>query len=75
MTDPQTLRDAFKRKRYGAGEYEPDFDLFDAAADEIEGLRKALKDLLWCAENLQETDSDRFTKAAAVARRALGLSA
>ncbi len=36
----ERLRDAFKRKRYGAGEYDPDFDLFDAAADEIERLEK-----------------------------------
>lgn len=30
------LREAFQRKRYGAGEYDPDFDLFDAAADALE---------------------------------------
>lgn len=37
----QKLRDAFQRKRYGdtPGEYDPDFDLFDVAADEIERLR------------------------------------
>jgi hypothetical protein len=35
------LRDAFQRKRYGntPGDYDPDFDLFDVAADEIERLR------------------------------------
>lgn len=32
------LREAFRRKRYGLGEYDPDFDLFDVAADRIEAL-------------------------------------
>lgn len=33
------LREAFQRKRYGAdADYDPDFDLFDAAADAIESL-------------------------------------
>lgn len=32
------LRAAFQRKRYGRGEYDPDFDLFDVAADRIETL-------------------------------------
>jgi hypothetical protein len=32
-----SLREAFQRKRYGASaDYDPDFDLFDAAADAIE---------------------------------------
>lgn len=39
----ERLREAFKERRYGAGgEYHPDFDLFEAAADEIEKLRRAL---------------------------------
>lgn len=36
------LRAAFQRKRYGSGEYDPDFDLFDVAADRIEGLLNAI---------------------------------
>lgn len=33
---PTRLREAFQRKRYGGdGDYDPDFDLFEAAADEI----------------------------------------
>lgn len=42
MTDlSEKLREAFKRKRYVAGDdYDPDFDLFDAAADEIERLTR-----------------------------------
>ena len=43
MLDPNILREAFKRKRYGGGnDYDPDFDMFDAAADEIDRLRAAL---------------------------------
>ena len=38
---PAKLREAFERKRYGIGEYDPDFDLLDAAADEIERLNNA----------------------------------
>lgn len=34
----ESLRIAFRKYRYGAGEYNPDFDLFDAAADKIEEL-------------------------------------
>lgn len=34
------LREVFQQRRHGRdGEYEPDFDLFDVAADEIERLR------------------------------------
>ena len=40
----ENLRDAFKRKRYGSGEYDPDFDLFDAAADKIELLLEVLEE-------------------------------
>jgi hypothetical protein len=42
MTDlVERLREAFQRKRYGAGgDYDPDFDLFDVAADELERLTK-----------------------------------
>lgn len=44
MLDPEKLREAFKRKRYGGGnDYDPDFDLFDVAADELERLRAALE--------------------------------
>lgn len=51
MLDPHKLRDAFERKRYGgAGEYDPDFDLFDAAATEIERLRAALAELIEAAD-------------------------
>lgn len=33
-----SLREAFQRNRYGGdADYNPDFDLFDAAADAIEG--------------------------------------
>jgi hypothetical protein len=40
----ERLREVFKERRYGAvAEYHPDFDLFDAAADEIERLQAALK--------------------------------
>lgn len=42
MITPEKLREAFKRHRYGGGEYEPDYDLLDVAADEIERLRAAL---------------------------------
>lgn len=46
------LRDAFKRKRYGSeGEYDPDFDLFDAAADEIDRLNKVITELNFALEN------------------------
>lgn len=46
MSDPKTehlvnrLREVFQERRYGGdAEYHPDFDLFDAAADEIDRLR------------------------------------
>lgn len=56
MTDlPEKLREAFKRKRYGAGEYDPDFDLFDAAADGIEGLRR---EILRCDDACYERDKE-----------------
>jgi hypothetical protein len=43
--DPEKLREVFKRKRYGGtGDYDPDFDLFDVAADEIERLRADFND-------------------------------
>lgn len=47
MTDlVDTLRETFNRRRYGAdGEYHPDFDLFDVAADEIERLRARIESL------------------------------
>lgn len=42
----EKLRETFKTRRYGsAGEYHPDFDLFDAAADEIERLRTQIASL------------------------------
>ena len=41
----EQLRAAFQRKRYGGGDdYDPDFDLFDVAADEIERLAAIKKD-------------------------------
>ncbi len=45
MTDLSgKLREAFQRKRYGSdGEYDPDFDLFDAAAEAIDRLEAELK--------------------------------
>ncbi len=40
----ERLREVFQRRRYGKGaEYDPDFDLFDVAADEIERLRSILR--------------------------------
>ena len=40
------LREVFHARRYGDGaEYHPDFDLFDAAADEIERLRDEINRL------------------------------
>jgi hypothetical protein len=49
MTDIiEPLRAAFQRKRYGGGDdYDPDYDLFDVAADEIERLRALLGKLHW----------------------------
>lgn len=39
----EKLRETFHRRRYGPGlePYEPDYDLLDVAADEIERLRAA----------------------------------
>lgn len=41
----RNLRAAFQRKRYGDAppEYDPDFDLFDVAADEIERLEERVR--------------------------------
>jgi len=42
------FREAFKRRRYGAGDaydYDPDFDLFDVGADEIDRLNAWVADL------------------------------
>lgn len=40
MTTIDKLRDTFQRRRYGGtpGDYDPDIDLLDVAADEIERL-------------------------------------
>lgn len=38
----ESLRQAFKRRRYGPGDYLPDFDLFEVAADHIAHLRYML---------------------------------
>ena len=39
----ERLRDAFQRARYGGGgDYNPDGDLYDAAADRIEALEAKL---------------------------------
>lgn len=44
----ERLREVFQQRRYGEGaEYHPDFDLFDAAADEIERLREFSNDGFW----------------------------
>lgn len=32
------LREAFQRKRYGPGDYDPDFDLFEVAADALDKM-------------------------------------
>ena len=56
--DPEKLRDAFKRKRYGNGEYDPDFDLFDVAADEIERLREVRDGLANMADALLAKDAE-----------------
>lgn len=42
-----------------------------AALAEIARLCAVLIELLWCAENLQETDSDRFIAAISSARTVL----
>jgi len=48
----EKLREAFQRKRYGAGDsYDPDFDLFDVAADALceqwRPIETAPKDGTW----------------------------
>lgn len=40
MLKTDDLREAFKRKLYDTGEYDPDSDLLYAAADELENLRE-----------------------------------
>lgn len=62
---PAKLRDAFHRARHvGNGDYNPDGDLFDVAADEIERLRAGLK-------IIAETRDGECDMSATVARRYL----
>lgn len=54
----ERLREVFRRRRYGHGDdYDPDFDLFDVAADEIERLRAALGEL---ADLMEDTVAGRY---------------
>ncbi len=42
----ERLRETFQKRRYGTeGGYDPDFDLLDVAADEIERLRTTIAQL------------------------------
>jgi hypothetical protein len=41
---PAKLREAFKRKRHGKGDYDPDGDLLDVAADRIDELERLVND-------------------------------
>lgn len=56
----ERLREAFKRKRYGAGSYDPDFDLFDVAADTLDSLESYL--LAVKAMEQREESSHRIIK-------------
>jgi hypothetical protein len=57
--------------KFGFEEFDPTFDCRQEGAAEIERLRAALMELLWCAEELQETDSHGFLSAITKAKEAL----
>jgi hypothetical protein len=60
------LDEAFARKRYGPGEYDPDFDLFDAAAARIRELLAALREVHAYLDSMCECDPGSGCKTAAL---------
>lgn len=65
----ERLREVFHQRRYGPNaEYDPDFDLFDVAADKIELLRAALQAINHDCGGIR---CDGCRNAVEIARRAL----